>query len=537
MRKRTRATLLVAACVAMPTASLGSGTAITLATSRGWTEVPSCTGPHDLLVSSGTSVSLGTQRNFDRICLSPDSTLNINYTSASTPPDVTLRVGELIISSGASIIDYGNDGFMPSSHDCMGNVPQQAGAGGNLTIIARSAIIKGSINVNGGAGLSYVLGCPGPSNAGPGGNGGHLTLIAGSLAFGKTTLLSATGGNGGSSNDHNEYLPVTHEMSGSGGAGGIVTVNSPHASTLVTGHVLVTGGSPGVPTKGAPSGSAGTSGSIHTQNTLPSGLPPLPTPLVTLVNGGPVPISTGPAPASACRPGAGALIVPKGQHKTIHGIVHERTVCVLGTLYVGGTSLTVQASSSIVVGASGSIAGSGSSPLSMSSNGSGRYDSVGGACSPAAVPHSGDNGVSQQSSGGPPLPFAGGGGAALRLSAPSMWIDGTINVSGGTGQDGQPVQFGPQTFQIAGAGGGSGGGLLIVAHRLHLGHAALLSALGGQGGSPSDSSQPSGIDGGSGCIVLATSGLDAPSTLRVASQLFLRPAPSPRQAAAFGRTS
>ncbi len=78
--------------------------------------------------------------------------------------------------------------------------------------------------------------------------------------------------------------------------------------------------------------------------------------------------------------------------------------------------------------------------------------------------------------------FAGRGGGAVYLLAPSITINGTILATGGGGRGG--------LMGSGGAGGGSGGSIAIEAGALVLGGQARLVATGGGGGSGSCSASP-----------------------------------------------
>lgn len=523
MSGRAMITILAAAGIAATAASPAGVGAATHATTPRWSEAGTCLGAHDLNVATGTTIALGASGSyhFDRLCIENGATLQL---SDST----TLRVGDLLVADGASLVSNGSDGVEQDTHDCIDNHVQPDGApGGTLTIIARRAVIAGSISSSGGAGLSYRISCQGSTDIGQGGAGGRVTLVAGSLSF--AGRIVATGGAGGSSDAQQAgLLPESHRPSGAGGAGGVVTVSAPGAVALIRGHVVVTPGSGGAPDRGAATGRRGASGVIRAR-AAPAGssLPAAAPPIVAIAASGPTPAVLGPASASACLPGGGALVIRAGTTRVLGGVIRAPRVCVRGRVVVHGF-LTLQARS-IVIAHGGSIVASGASALPDATNEQGRYDAVGPACGFTAVPHAGEAGMSEQPTSESTFPHAGGGGGSLRLVAPSVWIDGRIDVSGGRGADGQAMGFGSQTYQDGGAGGGSGGGVLVIASRLRLGSGALIDARGGSGGSPSDSTVNNGKVGSLGCVVLAASTLDAPASFPALGPVFLLPAPSLEQ--------
>jgi hypothetical protein len=134
--------------------------------------MPSCTGPHDLIVD-GTQIVLTGTEAFDEVCLSHGATVVAH--------NLTLRVGSLALDAASRIDADGLSGGPPNDGgvDCStsGNGMANGDMGSPVIILARQAIVAGKISSNGGAANSSF--CAEYQSGEDGGQGGQVTLEAG----------------------------------------------------------------------------------------------------------------------------------------------------------------------------------------------------------------------------------------------------------------------------------------------------------------------------------------------------------------------
>lgn len=193
---------------------------------------PSCDGPHDFIVDGGKTTITGTQR-FDRVCV-----VNGGVLRASG----TLRAGVLYVDATSRISADGvPGGGMPDECGDQSSTEPDGADGSVLQILAREAIVRGSISADGGGGLDAAA-CSTPIyNGGRGGRGGQLTLDIGRLLL--SAPLSASGGDGGlgyygDGTPGHSTAPDIDSPGGNGGDGGVVIVRtgrpvSPHMASFL----------------------------------------------------------------------------------------------------------------------------------------------------------------------------------------------------------------------------------------------------------------------------------------------------------------
>ena len=108
--------------------------------------MPTCTGPHDLIVDGAQIVLTGTE-TFDEVCLIDGARVVAH--------NLTLRVGSLALDAASRIDADGLSGGPPNggTADCStsGNGRAHGDMGFPLTILARHAIVAGKISSDGGA--------------------------------------------------------------------------------------------------------------------------------------------------------------------------------------------------------------------------------------------------------------------------------------------------------------------------------------------------------------------------------------------------
>jgi hypothetical protein len=450
-----------------------------------------CEGPNDLLVENGPLVLEGSNQ-YDRVCIQDHGVL--------VTGNLSLRTGYLFVDATSALDADGPDGGYQASSVCGGFVgtgEPDAASGGTINVVARQAIIRGTLSANGGRGLDGTIeDCGGLIDnngglGGKGGNGGRISIHAQSLIL--TGTISARGGGGGSgllapqySGSGNSSGAVTSyvpEPGGSGGNGGSILISTtlrPGGSATSLLHVGA--GHGGKSPKGAKAGANGHLGVFSLARLSPSqasALPPPPPSLVTYLRGAPTtkPLSTLSAKLFAC--GHGDLVVDADQALTLSGTHRYAHICVQhgGVLSVG-SNLTLMAQT-ILVEKGGQISASGTVPPDV--NGTGNYEDAGQRTLDHSPPHAGVAGTSIPAPESDVQPTLGGsGGGMIELVAQQISIEGTLTANGLKGSEGYGNCM--NCSSTNGAGGGSGGGILVVADQLQL--SGSIQALGGESGAP-----------------------------------------------------
>jgi hypothetical protein len=160
------------------------------------------------------------------VALAPNFSGNfVSFTNGVALPAFTLRKllhpGPLGGGSANEIDDPGNAGV----------------GGGSLVIAAATGIsISGTINANGGSGVSDNSFC-----LGNGGGGGGIVIMASKTSIDNTGTINANGGSGAAGNANCQGNSYT---SGGGGGGGVVHLLAP-SGQITQGTINVNGGSGG----------------------------------------------------------------------------------------------------------------------------------------------------------------------------------------------------------------------------------------------------------------------------------------------------
>ena len=213
-RRLWRAAMAAAVCVAGPAAfQPGRQTAMaaTLTTS-GRSASFACQGVHDFLVDGGQR-TLDGANTFAHVCVQDGGTLLVDNA-------LTLRTGALYVDATSRVTANG----LPGNGECAAVGDSGSPGGGDgvaLTVLAREAIILGTISDDGGAGVaSDPSSCQsfGYSAVGGGGAGGAVMIEAAALTLGGT--ISALGGPGASAGKRH----------GAAGAAGRITIRVTHSS-------------------------------------------------------------------------------------------------------------------------------------------------------------------------------------------------------------------------------------------------------------------------------------------------------------------
>lgn len=499
---------------------------------------PSCDGARDLVVDGGKTTITGT-RTFDRVCVVDGGVLRASG---------TLRAGLLYVDAASRISADGvPGGGMPDECGDQSSTEPDGAAGSSLHILAREAVVQGSMSADGGGGLDAVA-CDTPIySGGRGGHGGRLTLDIARLLL--TAPLSAAGGDGGlgyysDGTPGHSAEPDIDSPGGNGGDGGEVVVRtgqplSPRAGALLD----VSGGKGGeAGVKGRyPDGKHGRAGrtSVATLTmTQEAALPRPPSPLVMTFGASPAQLPAQPDDtfARGMRCGKGDLRVAAYQEISLAGLHRYPHVCV----YKGGI---IRAAPRLILQAQTILIQDGASLLTYAAVGlmhgrpqSGRYESAGSCVANAAAPHAGVAGASTGvPASGDPLADGmvttpgGDGGGTITLRGTRILLSGTMSVDGGNGSVGRDAvawvhgYFGPWS----GSDGGSGGGILVVADELQMrGSVSATGGVGGHGGpyvargrratpntldADTGYSAESGRHGGPGCIKLLVGTLRVPA--------------------------
>lgn len=488
-----------------------------------------CTGPRDLIIDRGyVTIAAGVYR-YDRVCVQDKGVLT-SYGA------LTLRVGALYVAADSAISTDGPGGSYYASHDCApGSLTQDGGTGFALTIVARRAIIRGRISSNGGPGWDSVPNCTGIDAPGNGGNGGTVVVEADASTL--SGQVEARGGAGGVVAGAGRPYPFRDR----GGRGGHIALMLAHPDPRVLWrHLDVSGGASHRPGPASPNGSAQIRALAPAQQRV---LPPAPSPLVTIAGVPPerLPLDARFARVHHMACGAGDLRIGAGQVRTLTGVHRYPRVCVgADGLLVARHDLTLTAHT-ILVARGGRITADGLPAVVTRGGSDGRYEQAGRCTTDHAAPHAGVAGVVPDPvgltgyNGSEPLTAnAGAGGGRLTLTAEAILVAGMVSADGGAGQGGSAQQdaVDPVTDAIEGAGGGSGGGLRLVARDLQA--SGSLSVAGGGGGPPAPGFGSAGRRGGTGCIKLfagalhATAGiLPAVGPVVLGSALPSDPAPPP----------
>jgi hypothetical protein len=166
--------------------------------------------------------------------------------------------------TASSLGSGGGSGFCINGATQASTIPSGGVGGGALLIEAIGTVsITGSINANGGAGISgfRIAGTNQPLSGSGGGSGGLLwiTSLASIIATGGGVTLSARGGNGG------DAVAGANANGGGGGGGGWIVLAAPNVNATGA-NVLVGGGAAGT-TIGSPATNlgGGTGGSFAGQ--------------------------------------------------------------------------------------------------------------------------------------------------------------------------------------------------------------------------------------------------------------------------------
>jgi len=441
--------------------------------------MPTCTGPHDLIVD-GTQIVLTGKETFDDVCLIDGATVVAH--------NLTLRVGSLAIDAASRIDADGLSGGPPNDGgaDCSpsGNGKANGDIGSPVTILARQAIVAGKITSNGGTANTAF--CAEYQSGEDGGQGGQVTLEAAALTL--TGSISSHGGDGGTLSTGN---------GGNGGAGGTSTLLAPTGVAKPTATFDVTGGRPGPPDSHTElPGTAGVSGQISVSDLTVAqmtALPPPPASLPQPIGAAPtiLPVQTANQFNKGMQCGPGDLDVGKGVTRRLDGVRHFAHICVHdgGALITSGRLALIATTISIDAASRISADGVGAKPVRHVPTG--QYPEPGSpiltrgilpAGTPGAPGTQGDiccGGTSRAPSGG-------AGGGALILVAGSIWGAGSITADGANGGKGDDGFGTPSNCAVGGqgAGGGSGGGIYIRAVMLQVsGHISATGGKGGPGGS------------------------------------------------------
>jgi hypothetical protein len=161
--------------------------------------------------------------------------------------------------------------------------------------------------------------------------------------------------------------PSAHK-SGDGGDGGriVLMLNQPDAS-LVTGHLDVSGGAPGVPGTG-PAGAQGTSGTIHIRAMSAAdraALPPEPLPPITMAGTAPLlqPLDPAYTASVALQCGAHDLVVLAGGLVTLSGTHQYEHICIAPGGELAGRGPLMLIAQTIAIARGGRLTADGRSPL------------------------------------------------------------------------------------------------------------------------------------------------------------------------------
>lgn len=471
-------------------------------------------------------------QTFDHVCVRDGGTLVADG-------NLTLRVGILYIARGGAINADGMDGYEWDTHDCIGGQSQPDGAAGHhLTVIVRRAVILGQVSAGGGRGLGVGPYCGGYGAPGHGGAGGVVGIMALDLVL--DGRVTARGGPGGAATSSTPTYPSPSTLSGEGGPGGHVTIALARPLSAPERKRLDVGGGAAGAYRRQLAGKAGAAGSaiIRVLTTSEEArIPAVPASPVTFVGAMPArqPLDPSFARPAEMRCGAGDLIVRRGDPVTLGGVHRYAHVCVEnGGVLAGRGDLTLVARM-IAIAPGGRVTADGAGPLPFHWSDSGRYASRGACAATHAPPHGGVRGPAGDSSyngsrSSDAAANPGDGSNLLTLIAYDAALDGQVSATGGTGQDGWSVDSpaGGTTPPIpyGAGGGGSGGGIEVVARWLRLGGA--ISVAGGHGGYGLGPDDPAGRHGGPGCIKVFADTLQAPvSGLPLAGQAVVaRPLPT-----------
>ena len=286
------------------------------ATRAGELAMPTCAGPHDLIVD-GTQVVLTGTETFEEVCLIDGATVVAH--------NLTLRVGSLALDAASRIDADGLSGGPPEGGavDCSisGNGKADGDMGSPLTILARQAIVAGRISSDGGAANGAP--CARYRSGEDGGQGGRVTLQAGALAW--SGLISARGGDGGQ---------LDTGDGGNGGNGGKITLAVPAGVDTPTGTFDVAGGRAGMPGSHTTlPGAAGWSGQVSVSDLTDAqmaALPPPPAPLLQPIGAPPtlLPVQAANQSGEGTRCAAGDLDVGKGVTRRLDGVRRFAHICV-----------------------------------------------------------------------------------------------------------------------------------------------------------------------------------------------------------------